>query len=70
LLVEPPEASPEERRTGKRRRIADRVQVDSEMLRLAVTCGARDIAGYLVNEKGCLPDLKTLSMLRYDESLH
>ncbi|KAH9954284.1 hypothetical protein BC827DRAFT_1272725 [Russula dissimulans] len=69
LLVEP-EAPPEERRTGKRRKISDRVQVNSEMLRWAVTYGAQDIAEYLVNEKGCLPDLKTLSMLRYEESLH
>ncbi|KAI9460361.1 hypothetical protein F5148DRAFT_1286883 [Russula earlei] len=64
LLVEPPEAPPHERRTGKRRKISDRVQVNSDMLRLAVTCGARDIAEYLVREKGCLPDLKTLKLLR------
>ncbi|KAI0255081.1 hypothetical protein BJV78DRAFT_1181133 [Lactifluus subvellereus] len=63
LLVEPPEVTPGERRRGKRRRLTDRVQVSSEMLSLAVRCGARDIAEYLMNEKGCVPDLRTLSLL-------
>jgi hypothetical protein len=63
LLVEPPD----ERRTGKRRKLADRVKVTAEMLRLAVMCGAQDIAEYLMNEKGCVPDLRTLSLLRYGE---
>ena len=65
LLVEPPDAPPDERRTGKRRKLADRVKVTSEMLRLAVVCGAQDIAEYLMNEKGCVPDIRTLSLLRY-----
>jgi hypothetical protein len=65
LLVGPPDAPPDERRTGKRRKLADRVKVTSEMLRLAVMCGAQDIAAYLMNEKGCVPDLRTLSLLRY-----
>ncbi|KAH9998814.1 hypothetical protein BJV74DRAFT_759721, partial [Russula compacta] len=64
MLVEPPPAAPQDgRRSGKRRRLADRVQVDSEMLKSAVTCGAHDIAEYLMNEKGCVPDLRTLSLL-------
>lgn len=67
LLIEPPGVPPDERRTGKRRKLADRVKVTSEMLRLAVMCGAQDIAEYLMNEKGCIPDLKTLSLLRYVE---
>jgi hypothetical protein len=66
LLVEPPDAPPDERRTGKRRRLADRVQVNSEMLKLAVLSDAHDVAEYLMNEKGCVPDLKTLSLLRYE----
>jgi hypothetical protein len=65
LLVEPPDTPPDERRTGKRRKLADRVKVTSEMLRLAVMCGAQDIAEYLMNEKGCVPDLGTLSLPRY-----
>lgn len=67
LLVEPSDVCPEERRRGKRRRLADRVQVDSEMLKYAVTHGAHDIAEYLMHEKGCVPDLETLSLLRYEE---
>ncbi|KAH9989480.1 hypothetical protein BJV77DRAFT_948471, partial [Russula vinacea] len=66
LLIEPPDAPPDERRTGKRRRLADRIQVSSEMLKLAVTCGGHDIAEYLMNEKGCVPDLTTLSLLSYN----
>jgi len=27
-----------------------------------VMCGAQDIAEYLMNEKGCVPDLGTLSL--------
>ena len=65
MLVEPPEAPLGERRTGKRRKLNDRVQVNSEMLKLAVRCDARDVAEYLINEKGCVPDLRTLSLLRY-----
>jgi len=67
LLVEPPDVPPEERRTGKRRKLADRVKVTSDMLKLAVVCGAQDIAEYLMNEKGCVPDISTLSSLRYEK---
>ena len=70
LLVEPPDVCPEERRAGKRRKLADRVQVDSEMLKAAVARGAQDIAEYLMNEKGCVPDLETLFLLRYGEPFH
>jgi hypothetical protein len=66
LLIEPPDVCPEERRRGKRRKLSDRIQVDSEMLRLAVTCGAQDIAEYLMKEKRCVPDLETIHLLRYD----
>ncbi len=40
------------------------VEVDSNMLKLAVKLGARDIAEYLMNEEGCVPDLETISLLR------
>jgi hypothetical protein len=65
MLVEPLDVPLGGRRSGKRRKLVDRVPVNSEMLRLAVRCGARDIAEYLMNEKGCAPDLRTLSLLRY-----
>ena len=58
LLVEPPEAPPD-----GHEKVADRVQVTSEMLKIAVISRAHDIAEYLVNEKGCVPDLETLSYL-------
>ena len=65
LLVEPPDPPPDERRTGKRRKLADRVILTSRMLKLAVMSNAQDIADYFVNEKGCVPDLGTLSLPRY-----
>lgn len=49
--------------TGKRRRLRDRVVVSSEMLRMAVRCDARDIVQYFREEKGLVPDLKTLRTL-------
>ncbi|KAI0267669.1 hypothetical protein BC834DRAFT_1032042 [Gloeopeniophorella convolvens] len=60
LLVEAP---PEKSSPCKRRKRSDRVEVTSEMLKLAVRCRARDIAEYLINEKGCVPDLRTLALL-------
>ncbi|KAH9068510.1 hypothetical protein EDB83DRAFT_2377059 [Lactarius deliciosus] len=37
--------------------------VGSDMLKFAVKFGAGDIAKYLMNEKGCVPDLETISLL-------
>ncbi|KZT52332.1 hypothetical protein CALCODRAFT_487230, partial [Calocera cornea HHB12733] len=52
------------RRKGrKRRRLSDRVEVTAAMLQLAVKLDARDIVQYLM-EKGCVPDMKTLRMVR------
>ena len=39
------------------------VKVDSDMLKLAINVGARHIAEFLVNEKGCVPDLETIALL-------
>jgi hypothetical protein len=64
LLIEPPDAPPDELMAGKRRKLADRIKVTSEMLRLAVLYGAQDIAEYFMNEKGCVPDIRTLSFLK------
>ncbi|EJU05086.1 hypothetical protein DACRYDRAFT_114365, partial [Dacryopinax primogenitus] len=66
LLVEREDAC--SRREGwgkkrKRRRLSDRVQVDPGMLQLAVKLDARDIVQYLM-ERGCVPDMKTLRMVR------
>ena len=70
LLVEPPDVCPEKCRAGKRRKLADRVLVNLDMLKSAATRGAQDIAEYLMNEKGCVPDLETLFLLRYGEPFH
>jgi len=47
----------------KRRKLSDRVEVNAGMLQLAVKLDARDIVQYLM-EKGCVPDMKTLKMVR------
>lgn len=51
------------RGTGKRRKLRDRLVVTNEMLRIAVKCDARDIVQYFREEKGLVPDLKTLRTL-------
>lgn len=43
---------------------SEEVEVDSSMLKLAVKLGAWDIAEYFMNDKGCIPDLETISFLR------
>ncbi|KZP00379.1 hypothetical protein CALVIDRAFT_595201 [Calocera viscosa TUFC12733] len=53
----------EGRKGRKRRRLQDRVEVNPGMLQLAVKLDARDIVQYLM-EKGCVPDMKTLKMVR------
>ncbi|RPD59659.1 hypothetical protein L227DRAFT_611866 [Lentinus tigrinus ALCF2SS1-6] len=49
--------------SGKRRKLADRVTVNSDMLKLAVKCDARDIVEYFMKEKGCVPDMQTVLMM-------
>ncbi|KAJ6577217.1 hypothetical protein B0H19DRAFT_1061888 [Mycena capillaripes] len=50
-------------RGAKKRKLEDRMEVTSEMLKAAVKAKARDIAEYLMQEKGCVPDIQTLHML-------
>jgi len=47
-----------------------RVEVNSDMLKLAVKVGARHIAEFLLNEKGCVPDLEIISLLGNGELDH
>ncbi|KAG5722990.1 High-affinity glucose transporter [Termitomyces sp. T112] len=47
----------------KRRKLEDRVVVNSAMLKAAVKCDARDIVDYMAREKGCIPDMQTLHMM-------
>ncbi|KAI0315076.1 hypothetical protein OF83DRAFT_1029799, partial [Amylostereum chailletii] len=62
LLVEPPAQGGQAAR-GKRRRMPDRVEVGPLMLKTAVQCQADDIVEYLMKEKGCVPDMKTITMV-------
>jgi hypothetical protein len=48
---------------GKKRKLEDRVTISSEMLKAAIQCDARDIVDYLMNEKGCVPDMSMLKLL-------
>jgi len=52
------------RQKGKRQKLEDRAQVTPEMLKVAVKLDARDIVEYFMKEKGCVPDLQTLQMIR------
>ncbi|KAJ6494671.1 hypothetical protein C8R47DRAFT_1176304 [Mycena vitilis] len=56
-------SEPAGRRGVKKRRLEDRMEVTSEMLKVAVKAKARDIIEYLTQEKGCVPDIQTLHML-------
>ncbi|RDX57028.1 hypothetical protein OH76DRAFT_1334884 [Lentinus brumalis] len=49
--------------SGKRRKLGDRVAVNSDMLKMAVKCDARDIVEYFMKEKGCVPDMQTVLMM-------
>lgn len=67
MLVERIDAgkSPDDKKAkGKRRKLEDRVAVTPEMLRAAVKCKAKDIVEYLTREKGCIPDMQTLLLMR------
>ena len=48
---------------GKRRKLEDRVAVTAAMLTVAVKKQATDIAEWLMQEKSCVPDLRTLMSL-------
>ncbi|KAK2463451.1 hypothetical protein APHAL10511_004537 [Amanita phalloides] len=45
---------------GKRRKLEDRIVASTQMLKMAVKCNAHDIAEYLTQEKGIIPDMQTL----------
>jgi len=55
--------SKERKAKAKRRKLEDRVVLDSSMLKIAVMSGAKDIVEYFYREKGVLPDMKTLKRL-------
>ncbi|KIM39734.1 hypothetical protein M413DRAFT_11867 [Hebeloma cylindrosporum] len=64
LLVERP--NPKKGRIkAKRRKLEDRVVLDSSLLRIAVMSGAKDVVEYLYREKGVLPDMQTLTKMEF-----
>ena len=63
LLVER-EERPKSSGFGKRRKLEDRVAVTAAMLTVAVKKQATDIAEWLMQEKSCVPDMRTLMSLR------
>ncbi|VDB92313.1 unnamed protein product [Peniophora sp. CBMAI 1063] len=64
LLVEPSETGVAGVKTGgKRRRVSDRMVLGPAHLRVAVQAQADDIVDWLVREKRCVPDIRTLHSL-------
>jgi hypothetical protein len=61
MLVEPDKVGGN---SGKKRKLTDRVELSSSHLRVAVQAKAEDIIDYLVHEKGCIPDMRTLAFLQ------
>ncbi|KAF8462472.1 hypothetical protein JB92DRAFT_3089526 [Gautieria morchelliformis] len=57
------EFEPEPGASAKKRRRTDRVAVEPSMLDLAVKYDARDIVQYFMEEKGCIPNIKTLKAI-------
>lgn len=51
------------KKSGKRRRLEDRIEVTTAMLRLAVKADARDIVELFLS-KGARPDMATLDLMR------
>lgn len=49
--------------SNKRRRLADRCQVDVSLLNAAVRSKAWDLVNYLMNQKGLVPDVDTLNLI-------
>jgi len=50
---------------AKKRKLEDRVVVDQSMLKVAVACDAREIVRYFVQDKGCMPDVQTVRLMRF-----
>ena len=63
LLIERGDIPFEYKGKRKRRKVEDRLEINREMLKTAVRCGARNIVDYLILEKGCIPDIETLNVM-------
>lgn len=64
MLVERSDAQSSKTKRAKRRKLEDRIKMTSEMLKVAVKCNAGDIVKWLMEEKGCVPDLQTVLLMR------
>jgi len=64
LLVERSNAK-KGKANAKRRKLEDRVTLDSSLLKIAVMSGAKDIVEYLYREKSVLPDMQTLKKMEF-----
>ena len=64
LLVESP-YSKKGNTKAKRRKLEDRVVLDSSLLKIAVMSGAKDIVEYFYREKSILPDMQTLKKMEF-----
>jgi len=60
MLIEREDKNTRKARQHKKRKLEDRVAVTRDMLRLAIKYSAHDIAEYLMQEKGVVPDMQTL----------
>ncbi|EGN98968.1 hypothetical protein SERLA73DRAFT_122824 [Serpula lacrymans var. lacrymans S7.3] len=49
---------------SKKPKLEDRITATQDMLKAAVKCNARDIVEYLTKEKGCVPDMQTILLMR------
>lgn len=60
MLIERPQSDVQ---PGKRRKLADRINVTKDMLKLAAKCKANDIIEYLMKDKDCVPDMETILIM-------
>ena len=72
MMVEPSEEQKDQEESdskkvkgGKRRRVEDRVQPTTKVLFAAVKGKHFELAQWLMNEKGVIPDMATLQMMQY-----
>ncbi|CAE6456149.1 unnamed protein product [Rhizoctonia solani] len=65
LMIEPSDGNQSQGITGgKRRRMEDRVQPTTKVLSAAVRERHIEVAEWLMHEKGVVPDMATMQMLR------
>ncbi|KDR76345.1 hypothetical protein GALMADRAFT_477677 [Galerina marginata CBS 339.88] len=50
-------------RNGKKRKVGDRMDLNSDMLKIAVLSNAKDVVKYLYREKNVIPDVQTLKKM-------